>query len=90
MSITISRVLCKDINNKQTSRKNRFMSNQNIVLYADVEFKNQIIDVQVEQTDYNMSIKDIYENNTDNLITRDFSDSDMNVINEIMKFELGY
>jgi len=66
------------------------MSNQNIVLYADVEFKNQIIDVQVEQTDYNMSIKDIYENNTDNLITRDFSDSDMNVINEIMKFELGY
>jgi len=66
------------------------MSNSNIVLYADVEYKDRIIDVQVEQSDYNMNIKDIYENNTDNIITRNFTDSDMNVINEIMKFELGF
>jgi len=66
------------------------MSKNTIVLYEDVEFRNQVIDVQVEQTDYNLSIKDIYENRTDNRITKDFTDSDMNVINEIMKFELGY
>lgn len=66
------------------------MNDNTLILYEDVEFKDQLIDVQIEQSDRHMSIKDIFENNTDNLITNDFSNNDLNVIAEIMKFDLGY
>jgi len=66
------------------------MSNNILVLYEDVEYKDHMIDVQVEQSDNNMSIKDVYENRTDNLITSNFSRNDLSVIETIMRFDLGY
>lgn len=60
------------------------------VIYEDVEYRNNIIDVQVEQSDFSLRVKDIYLNKTDTLITHNYSNGDLNVINEIMKFELGY
>jgi len=66
------------------------MSNNIVVLYEDVEYKDNMIDVQVEQSDYDMTIKDVYENRTDNLITSNFSRNDLSVIETIMRFDLGY
>ena len=104
MQVNVIRVLCRatefPIVNKRIGfakcRRHKYKKiiginmNNTIILYEDVEFKNHMIDVQVEQSNNNMNIKDVFENKTDNLITNNFSRSDLDVITEIMKFDLGY